>query len=267
MFQLTAEELAGIVAVVVGFTELIKLSKYVDERYGLLIAALTSALGIAAYASSKPELVFNRFMIWPFVSAFLVVITAAGGVYGIIRSTRGADAVDASGPRNTPRAPMWFVAVLLAPLALSAACAKANPNISPERQVALYGTQVAGYLKEVKTSADNLYAKQVLPKPAYERTLEVLLKVNEAGVQLADALAAYDAATSVAEKETIVKKIDAALAAIQVLLPQVIPLDVSNEARARLNTGITEVQRLLLTIMRFTAPQANNNMSALPVAA
>src|SRR5688572_26414635 len=103
MFQLTAEELAGIVAVVVGFTEFVKLSKFVDEKYGLLIAALISALGIVAYASSKPELVFNRFMIWPFISAFLVVVTAAGGVYGIIRATRGADSMDASGPRNEPR--------------------------------------------------------------------------------------------------------------------------------------------------------------------
>src|SRR5689334_19843347 len=163
MFQLTAEELAGIVAVVVGFTELIKLSKYVDEKYGLLIAALTSALGIAAYATSKPELVFNRFMIWPFVSAFLVVITAAGGVYGIIRSTRGGEVMDASGPRNLPRNPMWIVAVISGGLLFSG-CAGKNPNTSPERQVALYGIQAGKYLAEVKTSADELYAKQLLPK-------------------------------------------------------------------------------------------------------
>lgn len=96
MFQLTAEELAGIVAVVVGFTEMVKLSKMVPERFGLLIAAVFSALGILAYASSKPELLFTRAMIWPFISAYLVVLTAAAGVYGVIRESRGADVVDAS---------------------------------------------------------------------------------------------------------------------------------------------------------------------------
>lgn len=190
MFQLTAEELAGIVAVVVGFTELIKLSKYIPERYGLLIAALTSAIGIAAYASSKPELVFNRFMIWPFVSAFLVVITAAGGVYGIIRSTTGGQVTDASGPRpDGPRMPVWLVAILGGSMLLSA-CGKSPVVLVGESGV------VASTFIESASNAVEAVREPRGPVPS-ARALEIqeaLLIANGDIKKLIPILKAIDAA-------------------------------------------------------------------------
>jgi len=201
MFQLTAEELAGIVAVVVGFTEFVKLSKFVDEKYGMLIAALVSAIGIAAYATSKPELAFNRFMIWPFVSAFLVVLTAAGGVYGIIRSTRGADAMDASGPRNEPRVPMWLIAVLGSSLLLSG-CAGKKPAVL----VGQAGVVAVDSIYQIHTAVVALN----LPREKELAVQKALFKANEALAPLPGLVIAIDNATKAGEQAT--NEVDKALA-------------------------------------------------------
>ena len=257
MFQLTAEELAGIVAVVVGFTELIKLSKYIPERYGLGIAAIVAALGILAYVSSKPELALNRQVIWPFVSAYLVVITAAAGVYGVVRESRGGDVTDASRTGfDGKRPPTSMIALLLIPsLLLLPACTRRNPDISPERSIALYATQVAGYLKETKTLADGLYKDQILPKAAYEKTLEVLLKANEAGVQLTSALQVYDTATDGVSKSDAAKQVDAALVTLGTLLPGVLTQITDANGRAKVGLLVESVQRLILVIARATLPR------------
>jgi hypothetical protein len=201
MFQLTAEELAGIVAVVVGFTELIKLSKVVDDKYGLVIAALMSALGIAAYVTSKPELVFNRFLIWPFVSAFLVVITAAGGVYGIIRSTRGGDVTDASGPRNPPRLPMWILAVLGGSMMLTS-CAHKPPAVV----VGQAGVIAVDSIHQIQL------AVQALNLPtAQERKIQIaLLDANTKLAPVPDLIISIDNATKAGQAAT--SDVDKALA-------------------------------------------------------
>jgi hypothetical protein len=276
MFELTAAEIGGIVAVVVGFTELIKLSKFVPDKFGLGIAAILSALGILAYAASKPELVFARTMLWPFVSAYLIVITSAAGVYGVVRESRGGDVTNASrtgfdGQRaglddttgsnsaqreqsRNPKLPMWLIAVLSASMFFTG-CAKANPNMSPERSVALYGIQAGKVLKEVKTSADELHAKQILPESGYRQVLTGLVKANEAGERLGAALKAYDAAITDADRNSLVSQIDAALVSLQAALPGVVPEGLPFEVASRLSKGVVEVQRLMLTIARFTAPR------------
>lgn len=151
---------------------------------------------------------------------------------------------------------------ILLPLALggglvlsASACVKPNPNISPERNVALYGIQVSGYLKEAKTTADDLFAKQVLPEAPYKRVLETLRTVNEAGVKLAEALATYDAATSPTDKENAVKQVNAALATLNVLLPTILPEVTNADGRAKVVRIITDVQRLVITITQFTSPK------------
>lgn len=257
MFQLTAEELAGIVAVVVGFTELIKLSKYIPERFGLGIAAIVAALGILAYVSSKPELVFTRAVIWPFVSAYLVVITAAAGVYGVVRESRGGDVVDASRTGfDGKRPPTSMIALLLIPsLLIAPACTRRDPNLSPERSIALYATQVAGYLKETKTVADGLFQGNVINKAQYTKVLEVLVKANEAGVTLTSALQAYDAATDGIAKGDAAKQVDAALITLNTILPNILSEVTNAEGRAKIGQVIDSVQRLILTIARATLPR------------
>jgi hypothetical protein len=130
----------------------------------------------------------------------------------------------------------------------------ASPKGTPERQVALYGIQVGKYLAEVKTSADDLYAKQLLPRPAYEQVLRGLVKVNGAGEQLGAALKAYDAAITDEARGSVVGQIDAALLALQAALPAVVPEGLPLEVASRISKGVVEVQRLMLTIARFTAP-------------
>lgn len=146
--------------------------------------------------------------------------------------------------------------LLIAAIAISAsACVKGNPNMSPERRVALYGIQVGKVLGEVKTSADELYTKQVLPEAAYKQVLRGLIKANEEGDRLGAALKAYDAAITDAERNSIIAQIDAALVSIQAALPGVVPEGLPMEVASRLSKGVLEVQRLMLTIARFTAPR------------
>lgn len=260
--SLSTEQIVGIVTVVVGFTELVKLSKYVPDRFGLLIAAVFSALGEFLFIYSQPEFAFTRTMIWSMVSAYLVIITAAAGVYGIIRSTTGAQVTDASGPRNTPRAPMWIVGLLGSALILSG-CAKSNPNMSPERQVALYAIQATKVLSAVKTTADGLYADQTINQQQYTAVLEALKKVNEQGIVLTDALKAYDAALTAVEKDALVPKVNAALIAFNTLLPGVLNSLTNSTAREKISAGITDVQNIVLTIARLTAPQKVGRLSTL----
>jgi hypothetical protein len=137
--------------------------------------------------------------------------------------------------------------------AMMVGCAgNGGPQISPERRVALYGIQVSKYLAEVKTSADNMFKEQVLPEPQYRVVLQGLVKANAAGEKLGVALAAYDAATG--DRKDIVNQIDAALITLSAALPDLVPFGVTDAARLRLNKGVAEVQRLMLTIARFTAP-------------
>lgn len=252
MRPLTAEEITGIVTVAVGFTEFIKLSKYVPERFGLLIAMIVSALTQAAYVLSMQELVLARTVIWPVLTSYLIIVTAAAGVYGIVREVRGSDVVDAT---RTPKPPMWLIAALGGSLIFGSACAKYDPNLSPERNVALYGTQVAGYLKQTKTVVDTLFQTQVLNEAQYKRTLGVLLKANEAGDQLGTALLAYDAATEATGKADAAKQVDAALIALNTFLPQVLSEVTNTEGRAKVGSLIDSVQRLVLTISRATLPR------------
>jgi hypothetical protein len=147
---------------------------------------------------------------------------------------------------------MLFLALVIG----SSACAtNPSPKGSPERQVALYGIQAGKYLAEVKTSADELYTKKVLPEEAYKKVLTALIAVNTQGERLGVALKAYDAAINDAERNNVVAQIDAALLSLQALLPTVIPEGLPADVAARIARGIGEVNRLLLTIARFTAPQ------------
>jgi hypothetical protein len=225
MFELTAAEIGGIVAVVVGFTELIKLSKFVPDKYGLGIAAILSALGILAYAASKPELVFARTMLWPFVSAYLIVITSAAGVYGVVRESRGGDVTNASrtgfdGQRagmddttgsnsaqreqsRSPKLPMWLVAVLSGSLLLgSVGCAKKPPAVV----VGQAGVIAVESIYEIHKAVIALN----LPKEKEIPIQEALLKANGALAPLPDLVRAIDAATKAGENAST--DVDRALA-------------------------------------------------------
>jgi hypothetical protein len=145
--------------------------------------------------------------------------------------------------------------VLAASIGLSACTSNPTPNGSPERTVAQYGIQAGTYLAEVKTSADELYAKQLLPEPAYRKVLEALVKVNGEGERLGAALKAYDAAITDADRNSVVAQIDAALLSLQAALPTVVPQGLPLDVAQRIGKGVVEVQRLLITIARFTAPE------------
>jgi major membrane immunogen (membrane-anchored lipoprotein) len=148
-----------------------------------------------------------------------------------------------------------MIVMLLVPSLLLVGCGRRDPNLSPERSIALYATQVGGYLKETKTLADGLYSSQILPKPAYERTLEILLEVNKAGLQLTSALQAYDAATEGVAKGDAAKQVDAALIALNTLLPSVLSQVTDATGRAKISAVIESIQRLVLVIARATLPR------------
>lgn len=151
-----------------------------------------------------------------------------------------------------------MIALLLLPASFVApACRNADPNLSPERKVALYGIRTNTILKEVRTTAEGLYQQNVLPKPAYEKFLVGYIEVNKAGEQLADALAAYDAATSVADRDALVSKIDAAIVTFGTLLPAAVPELTNAEGRAKVSKLVGEVQQLIVTIARLTAPRTS----------
>lgn len=159
------------------------------------------------------------------------------------------------------RLPVWLLVALIPALTFGSACAtNANPNMSPERRVALYGIQVATYLKEAKTVADTLYAGKALPQPAYEKVLLTLRDGNKAGVDLAKALEVYDTATDNAARTDAVRQVDAALATLNVLLPSVLSEVTGEEGRAKITRVISDVQRLVLTIIRATSPKVGQQL-------
>lgn len=244
-FTFTAEEVASVVAAVVALTEIIKFK--VPEKHGLAIAMIISGLGVAAFTASKPEFTFTRFVVWPLFVAYITVLAGAAGVFSIIKNVRGSDAMS-----STPK----MIALLLIPTVLfGSACARRDPNLSPERSIALYSTQVAGYLRETKTVADGLFAGNVINKDQYTKVLEVLVKANEAGVTLTSALQAYDAATDGIAKGDAAKQVDAALITLNTILPNILSEVTNAEGRAKIGQVIDSVQRLILTIARATLPR------------
>lgn len=132
--SLSTEQIVGIVTVVVGFTELIKLSKYIPDRFGLLIAAIVAALGEFLFIYSQPEFGFVRTAIWGLVSAYLVIITSAAGVYGVIRESRGGDVTDASKAGFDGRKLVLAFAILGAGFYMQA-CKKSGPVLIGESGV------------------------------------------------------------------------------------------------------------------------------------
>lgn len=173
-------------------------------------------------------------------------------------------------PKHVSTAEVRKLLVLLiaGSLAASTGCARANPNMSPERQVALYGTQVATYIGNAQDAAAQLHAGGVLNEAAYKRTLKVFIEVNKAGEQLGAALKVYDAAASVEDRNALVPQIDAALITLQTLLPNVLSEITDANGRAKVGALVGEVQKLLLTISRFTAPRTSHTSPvALPIAA
>lgn len=245
-FAFTADEIASVVAAVVTLTEIIKIK--VPDDWGLFVAMIISALGLAAFAASDPDFTLSRFVIWPLFVGYGTTLAGAAGVFSIIKNVRTSDAMS-----STPK----MIALLLLPTLLltSSACVRANANLSPERQVALYGTQVAGYLKEGKTVVDTLFQQQVIKEPEYRKALGILLKANEAGVQLMSALQAYDAATSAETKTSAAAQVDAALIALNTFLPQVLPEVTNADGRAKVASIVESVQKLILTITRATLPR------------
>lgn len=164
-------------------------------------------------------------------------------------------------PMSTDVVRKLVVMFLAGSLVVSSACAK-NPNMSPERQVALYGTQVATHVGNAQDAAAQLFAGGVINKVQYEKTLKVFIEVNKAGEQLGAALKVYDAATDTAQRDALVPQIDAALITLQTLLPNVLAEITNVEGRAKVAAIVTQVQELILKITRFTAPRVGWSLSS-----
>lgn len=166
-------------------------------------------------------------------------------------------------PISSHRIPVILIALMIGSGGL-VACAKADPNMSPERKVALYGIQVAKSVKAAQDAAHTLYQGGAIHKEQYSRVLDGFIKVNAAGEKLGEALAAYDAATSPVERDRLVGLIDGALVTIGTLLPETFAPVTTPEARQKIGAIIGEVQKLLITIARFTAPKTAHDLRRIP---
>ena len=174
---------------------------------------------------------------------------------------------------GSSRLPLWALIAVLPSLTLFGCGGnKSDPSLSPERKVALYGTQVSTYLKEAKTTSDNLFRDQVINKAQYEKVLLILRDANVAGDKLGAALQVYDAATSVNERSAAITQIDAALVTLNTLLPNVLAEVTNVEGRAKISRIVSEVQLIIRNITQFTAPRTGGHFlklrpALLPVAA
>lgn len=96
--ELSATEILTISGAVVLLTELIKFGG-IPDKWGLLVAALTSVLGVAAYMASKPDLVLSRLVIWPLFTATVTTLATAAGVFGFVRQSRASDVTTMGGTK------------------------------------------------------------------------------------------------------------------------------------------------------------------------
>lgn len=145
--------------------------------------------------------------------------------------------------------------VLTLPIFIVPACTKGNPSMSPKRKVATYGIRIADGVKAAQDAARNLYAQGIIPKAQYDKVLTGFIRVGDAGVKLADLLRAYDAATDPAQQNSLAVQIDIALVALGTALPEVFAPIADDAVRAKVSGIVGEVQKLVITIARLTAPR------------
>lgn len=94
---LTATTIGLISAAVVTLVQFLKWSGYVPDRAGPLVAAVASAVGVALWAFSHPELLV-RGAAFDLFAGWLVVLTSAAGVFGLIRAAGPAAVTTTSNP-------------------------------------------------------------------------------------------------------------------------------------------------------------------------
>lgn len=76
-----------IAASVVTLTQLLKQTCLIPDGWGLIGAALLSALGVGLWAVSQPNLP-QRTDAWPLFAGWVVVLAAASGTYEVARRVR-----------------------------------------------------------------------------------------------------------------------------------------------------------------------------------
>lgn len=81
-----AQAILQVTAAVVALTQLFK-GFGVPNRWGLLVAAAVSVVGVFAWAFSHPD-TLTRTAFWDYFAGWVTVLTSAAGVFGIIRADR-----------------------------------------------------------------------------------------------------------------------------------------------------------------------------------
>ncbi len=167
-------------AVVVPLTEVVKFFAPIPQRWGILVAAFWSAVGVAlwGYSQATP---FDHTQAFDYFAGFAGVLTTAAGVYGFVKNV-------------TPEAVTSFTkgvgVILLAVATVSSVACGGNPKptLTPIGQIAKTADQAVTTADTAITALEPITDAGLVPKSATLKILDGVERMGHGGKSLAIAL-------------------------------------------------------------------------------
>lgn len=247
-----AQAIMTISGAVVALTELFKFFKMVPDRYGPLSVFILSALGVVLFQASQPE-PFVRTMLFGVFAGWIVVATAAAGVYGFVKASQPEQVTTM---RNTPKndgGMSGMASVLIMGLALfGAGCA--GVMRAPEL-VAQAGEATAISIGTLQTSIASLTKTStnpqgVIPADVALRAQTGLLTVNTSLKPLPDILRAIDLAQKTGNPDaSLIQQALSILQAVSGDLSIVVAGIPVNDATKQILDAVVAGQRTVTTLL------------------
>lgn len=248
MNEFSAQDILSIGALVLLLTEIAKFAGLPD-RMGLLAAGIFSAMGVGFWTVSNPNLVLDRFIIWPLFAAFVTVLATAAGAFGFVRAARAQQLTTMDPSKASPPKTPMVVLPLLLSIGL-AGCANRQPVVL----VAQGGQTLAGTIGQAQRATAQLVDGKVLTPDRAKVIQQHLLDANGKLAPLPDLLIAIDEATQ--QGRTDAQRIASALAILRSVgidVDAVIAGLPVGETAANVLQAATEARRLINQITEALA--------------
>ncbi len=167
-------------AVVVPLTEVVKFFAPVPQRWGILVAAFWSALGVAlwGYSQATP---FDHTQAFDYFAGFASVLTTAAGVYGFVKN------VTAEGVTSFTKG-AGVIIFALATMSSVACGGNAKPQLTPIGQTAATADKVVTTADTAITALEPITDAGLIPKSAMRKILDGTERMGHGSKSLVVAL-------------------------------------------------------------------------------
>lgn len=260
-----ATQIAMYAAGVITIAELIKFSRYIPDRHGLLVAAITSALAVGLHIFQYG---FQQAQVISYAFGWITILASASGVYGFVRETHPTSTMQAKrdGGFIPPNPAILLVFALGAMMVMTACAGRAGGTVTPDQrvgQVTDYATESAE-LAAIAQRTVNSYARGQGGRTT--ETDAVTKAIQEqyvpAARRLETTLKAYAAATSLDVRTSTEAEIKTALESYEKVAATIFD---TSKLPPGLTTALAEttinVRKLILNIRNLF------NFAPAPVAA